>query len=63
MQSARLPGTGNLKDGVNDVKKAKWFHGMPGSNDQMRWQMLLDKEVQAAYKPTAKSSTDTSRRA
>lgn len=51
---------GNLKNGVEDIKKCKWFQGLPGSSDQHRWQALLDKEGTASYKPSVKSSADTS---
>jgi hypothetical protein len=44
---------GNLKNGVDDIKKCKWFLGI-------NWQQLLDKEIPPGYKPTVKSSTDTS---
>jgi len=44
---------GNLKNGVDDIKKCKWFLGI-------NWQQLLDKEIAPGYKPTVKSSTDTS---
>lgn len=44
---------GNLKNGVDDIKKAKWFQGL-------NWQQLLDKEIAAPYKPVVKSATDTS---
>jgi len=46
---------GNLKNGVDDIKKCKWFSG-----SGFQWQQLLDKEVPAPYKPTVKSTTDTS---
>lgn len=51
---------GNLNNGVDDIKKCKWFAGLSGASDQQRWQSLYDKEVPANYKPAVKSSTDTS---
>eukprot|EP00397_Hematodinium_sp_SG-2012_P005771 GEMP01005793.1.p1 GENE.GEMP01005793.1~~GEMP01005793.1.p1 ORF type:complete len:330 (+),score=48.50 GEMP01005793.1:104-1093(+) len=44
---------GNLKNGVDDIKRAKWFTGM-------NFQQLVDKELPAPYKPVVKSATDTS---
>merc|ERR1711959_579846 len=44
---------GNLKNGVDDIKKCKWFAGL-------NWQQLLDREIPAPYKPVVKSATDTS---
>jgi len=44
---------GNLKNGVDDIKKAKWFQGLD-------WDQLLRREIAAPYKPNVKSATDTS---
>mmetsp|Transcript_17663 Transcript_17663/g.45414 ORF Transcript_17663/g.45414 Transcript_17663/m.45414 type:complete len:323 (+) Transcript_17663:75-1043(+) len=44
---------GNLKNGVDDIKKAKWFASL-------NWDKLLAKEMPAPYKPVVKSETDTS---
>jgi hypothetical protein len=44
---------GNLKNGVEDIKKAKWFQGLD-------WDQLLRREIAAPYKPSVKSATDTS---
>jgi serine/threonine protein kinase len=44
---------GNLKNGVDDIKKAKWFASM-------NWDKLLEKALPAPYKPVVKSETDTS---
>jgi serine/threonine protein kinase len=44
---------GNLKNGVDDIKKCKWFTGLS-------WEQLLKLEVPALYKPSVKSATDTS---
>merc|ERR1712086_1178106 len=38
---------GNLKNGVDDIKKAKWF-------SELNWQQLLDKEMTSPYKPVVK---------
>merc|ERR1711939_279835 len=40
---------GNLKNGVDDIKKCKWFLGI-------NWQQLLDKEIAPGYKPVVKSA-------
>jgi serine/threonine protein kinase len=44
---------GNLKNGVDDIKKCKWFSGLS-------WEALLKLEIPALYKPSVKSATDTS---
>merc|ERR1712050_655891 len=44
---------GNLKNGVDDIKKCKWFTGLD-------WDQLLNREIPAPYKPQVKSATDTS---
>merc|ERR1719183_2360937 len=44
---------GNLKNGVDDIKTHKWFKDCP-------WEVLLQKEIAAPFKPTVKSATDTS---
>jgi serine/threonine protein kinase len=43
---------GNLKNGVDDIKFHKWFKDVP-------WESLLEKKIQAPFKPTVKSETDT----
>lgn len=45
---------GNLKNGVDDIKKCKWFVGLD-------WDQLLGREIPAPYKPQVKSNTDTSK--
>jgi serine/threonine protein kinase len=42
---------GNLKDGVNDIKKHHWFEGF-------RWDDLLEKKLKPSYIPTVKHSGD-----
>lgn len=44
---------GNLKNGVDDIKKCKWFTGL-------EWEQLLTRNVPSPYKPQVKSATDTS---
>eukprot|EP00742_Colponemidia_sp_Colp-10_P000759 GILJ01000825.1.p1 GENE.GILJ01000825.1~~GILJ01000825.1.p1 ORF type:complete len:330 (-),score=65.08 GILJ01000825.1:191-1180(-) len=44
---------GNLKAGVDDIKRHKWFIGLD-------WEELLRKDIPAPYKPIVKSLTDTS---
>jgi len=44
---------GNLKNGVEDIKQCKWFK-------DLRWDKLLDKEIQPPYKPKVKGEADTS---
>lgn len=44
---------GNLKNGVDDIKKCKWFAALD-------WELLLTREIPAPYKPQVKSATDTS---
>lgn len=47
---------GNLKNGVEDIKKAKWFEAAPPLN----FEKMLGREMVAPYKPTVASKTDTS---
>jgi serine/threonine protein kinase len=42
---------GNLKDGVNDIKKHKFFDGF-------RWDDLLDKKIKPSYIPVLKNGGD-----
>jgi hypothetical protein len=42
---------GNLKDGVNDIKKHKWFDGF-------RWEDLIDKKMKPIYVPMLKHAGD-----
>jgi len=53
---------GNLKNGVDDIKKCKWFTspGVNGASSAMEWDLLLQREITAPYKPIVKSATDTS---
>merc|ERR1719388_789595 len=44
---------GNLKNGVDDIKNAKWFASLS-------WDALLARQIQSPYKPTVKGETDTS---
>lgn len=44
---------GNLKNGVDDIKKAKWFTGLD-------WEAMLKRDIPSPYKPSVKSATDTS---
>lgn len=44
---------GNLKNGVDDIKKCKWFIGLD-------WDALLGRDIPSPYKPQVKSATDTS---
>lgn len=44
---------GNLKDGVNDIKKHRWFAGFS-------WEDLLKMKLKPAYIPTVKSVGDVS---
>merc|ERR1719359_2206458 len=44
---------GNLKNGVEDIKQHKWFNPID-------WEKLLQKEIEPPFKPSVKSSTDTS---
>lgn len=44
---------GNLKNGVDDIKTHKWFK-------DVNWDLLLEKKIPAAFKPTVKGDTDTS---
>jgi len=44
---------GNLKNGVDDIKKCKWFGGL-------EWEQILGRELPSPYKPQVKSATDTS---
>lgn len=44
---------GNLKAGVDDIKKTKWFAGLD-------WDQAFNRKIEAPYKPTVKSDTDTS---
>jgi serine/threonine protein kinase len=47
---------GNLKNGVDDIKKAKWFEASPPLN----FDKMLNRELTAPYKPSVTSATDTS---
>ncbi|KAF4750564.1 hypothetical protein FOZ63_004546 [Perkinsus olseni] len=44
---------GTLRGGVDDIKKCKWF-------SSISWEALYRKEIASPYKPTVKSSVDTS---
>merc|ERR1719409_979933 len=44
---------GNLKAGVDDIKFHKWFKDCP-------WDKLLNKEIEAPFKPAVKGESDTS---
>ena len=44
---------GNLKRGVDDIKNHRWFSGLD-------WTKLVTKSYEAPWKPTIKSSADTS---
>mmetsp|Transcript_22050 Transcript_22050/g.50380 ORF Transcript_22050/g.50380 Transcript_22050/m.50380 type:complete len:321 (+) Transcript_22050:67-1029(+) len=44
---------GNLKNGVADIKNHKWFK-------DVHWEQLLEKKLQAPFKPKVASETDTS---
>ena len=44
---------GNLKDGVNDIKKHRWF-------SSFSWEDLLKQRIKPAYVPTVKSLGDVS---
>jgi len=44
---------GNLKRGVNDIKKHRWFKNLD-------WQALVEKRIPVPYKPIVKSASDTS---
>lgn len=44
---------GNLKNGVDDIKNAKWFA-------DLHWDNLLGREIAAPYKPEVKSDKDVS---
>ncbi|KAI8914262.1 kinase-like domain-containing protein [Gorgonomyces haynaldii] len=44
---------GNLKDGVEDIKRHKWFQGL-------EWDKLLRLEIPAPYIPPSKGEGDTS---
>merc|ERR1719210_1126426 len=43
---------GNLKNGVEDIKTHKWFK-------EIDWNQLLEKKIEAPFKPNVKSETDT----
>ena len=44
---------GNLKNGVNDIKRHRFFTGLD-------WLRLEEKQVQMPYRPTVRSPSDTS---
>jgi serine/threonine protein kinase len=44
---------GNLKDGVNDIKKHRWFNNFS-------WDDLMKKKIKAPYVPVVKSLGDVS---
>eukprot|EP00421_Protoceratium_reticulatum_P017376 CAMPEP_0168380830 /NCGR_PEP_ID=MMETSP0228-20121227/12563_1 /TAXON_ID=133427 /ORGANISM="Protoceratium reticulatum, Strain CCCM 535 (=CCMP 1889)" /LENGTH=327 /DNA_ID=CAMNT_0008393909 /DNA_START=48 /DNA_END=1031 /DNA_ORIENTATION=+ len=44
---------GNLKNGVDDIKQHKWFK-------DINWNDLLQKKIEAPFKPQVKSESDTS---
>eukprot|EP00361_Fabrea_salina_P007587 CAMPEP_0202435178 /NCGR_PEP_ID=MMETSP1345-20130828/18205_1 /ASSEMBLY_ACC=CAM_ASM_000843 /TAXON_ID=342563 /ORGANISM="Fabrea Fabrea salina" /LENGTH=209 /DNA_ID=CAMNT_0049048111 /DNA_START=285 /DNA_END=914 /DNA_ORIENTATION=+ len=44
---------GNLKRGVEDIKRHRWFAGLD-------WERIIRKEVQMSYRPTVHSPNDTS---
>jgi len=44
---------GNLKRGVQDIKKHRWFKSLD-------WNALLEKRIPVPYKPIVKSPDDTS---
>jgi len=44
---------GNLRRGVDDIKKHRWFSGLD-------WVRLVNKDIAAEYKPTIRSESDTS---
>eukprot|EP00930_Biecheleria_cincta_P095927 TRINITY_DN8781_c0_g1_i1.p1 TRINITY_DN8781_c0_g1~~TRINITY_DN8781_c0_g1_i1.p1 ORF type:complete len:356 (+),score=65.11 TRINITY_DN8781_c0_g1_i1:111-1070(+) len=44
---------GNLKNGANDIKEHKWFK-------DLSWDDLIQKKIEAPFKPAVKGATDTS---
>ena len=44
---------GNLKDGVQDIKRHKWFHGV-------NWELLLNRGIPAPFVPKLTHAGDTS---
>jgi len=44
---------GNLKNGVDDIKKHEWFK-------EINWEFLLEKKIPVTFKPQVKNAQDTS---